>query len=375
MLKSAAIYPEIIDNTYIYKVADYVKRIKRYGFNEVFTTIHLPEYSLKEQIEALKIIACETKGANLELTVDIGGHFIKDILNNDEIINVLSNLKIDYIRLDYGFNDDDAKNLYNSIKFKGYVVNASIYDPKEAKQVIEMLKNIDSKIQIRACHNYYILENTGIDPIHSIKQDTIFKKMNIPVYYCVPSYSSPRQPLKKGLCTIENHRFKSLDYILSDLLLNYEINAFMLADEWLSDEELEIVDMTLKKINVKLHDIEDIEIEFYEGTSNVEKEIVLSDHVFRYDSPFDLLRSVTSRQMAEMARSIDPNNIYDMHLGDIIIVNRLNKRYSGELQVNLRNRKKEDGSNVVARVKKQEDLVKLWRYKEKITYCFKECQG
>ena len=372
MLKALAIYPHFIDQKYIDSVVKQVKMAKLYGFGEIFTSIHLPEYTLRDQLKALKIIALETKKEKMELTVDIGGHFIKEVLTDEEMIKIVKDVKIDYLRLDYGFSEEEVKKLYLSFDIKGFVVNSSTHNEEEITRIIKLFKDIDENIQIRACHNYYILKNSGIDSAFAIKQDRIFEKFGIPVYYCIPTYSHPRQPLKLGLCTIEKHRFQSIDYILTDLVINHNLKAFMLADEWPNEQELDTVYKTLKVLKEDLPQQIDIKVQFYQDITDIEKNIVLGQHLIRYDSPFDNLRSISSRQMAETAKIIEPNNITEIHAGDIIIINKLNKRYSGELQIAMKGFSKSEGINVVGRIMHKEDLVKLWRFKEKNIYKFIE---
>ena len=60
--------------------------------------------------------------------------------------------------------------------------------------------------------------------------------------------------------------------------------------------------------------------------------------------------------------------------GDITIDNINNKRYSGEMQVVFKDLKEDERINIVGRVVRQEDLIKLLRFKEGITYNFIEAK-
>lgn len=369
MLRCLAIYPHDINDNYINNIKNTLKLANKYNYQEIFTTIHLPEYSFENQIRCLKLLFNEMKHYSFDLTVDVGGEYFKYILSDKTILN---DIKIDYIRLDYGFDFKQVRDLYYLLKLKGFVLNASIYNDKEFENIINELNKIDHNISIRACHNYYIKEESGIDDIYAFKQDDYISKYNIPIYYCIPTYSNPRGPLYKGLCTIENHRFKSIIYIISDLVLNHNSSAYMIADEWLSEDEFIEIEKIFKYLYMDLSKIEIIKIKFFNNISDDERRIVLKEHVFRNDSPFNSLRSTSSREMAESGELINKNNIFDIKPGYITINNKLLKRYSGELEVSMIDKKAKEDTNVIARIVDKYDLIKLWRFKENIKYRFVE---
>ena len=78
--------------------------------------------------------------------------------------------------------------------------------------------------------------------------------------------------------------------------------------------------------------------------------------------------------MAEFASEIRPLNMVSRKKGDITIDNINNKRYSGEMQVVFKDLKEDERINIVGRVVRQEDLIKLLRFKEGITYNFIEAK-
>lgn len=370
MIKCLAIYPNKLDKEYVDKVNSTLELANKYSYNEIFTTIHLPELSLKTQLKALKYISKERKKYNLELTVDVGGSYICDILNSELIIQLLKESEIDFIRLDYGYLIDDVRTLYKRLNLKGFVLNASIFNEKEFIEQVDKLKNIDNNIQIRACHNFYVREETGLDETFAFKQDAYIRKYNIPIYYCIPSHSSPRPPLYQGLCTLEKHRNMGLEDIICDLYINHNLNAYMLADEWFNENEFKVIDDTLNGLCKELNDVEDIKVRVFNVTTKEEEEIILKEHEFRLDSPYNLLRSLSSRQMAEFSKEIEPNNTILRRKAYITIDNLLNKRYSGELQVVLEDKCEKVSCNVVGEIVDMQDLIKLRRFKEGIKYRF-----
>ena len=253
------------------------------------------------------------------------------------------------------------------------MVNASIYRKDEVSEVINNLRSLDEKLEIRACHNFYVRNETGIDETTAIRQDSYFKEYDMPVCYCIPSYSNPRGPLFEGLCTLEKHRHKTISEVLTDLIINYDVQYVMMADEWLSEDEFREFEETYEELSRPLNDEEEIHVKLDETVSQQEKNIVLNKaHVFRYDSPYDFLRSQSSRQMAELASVIRPGNTGKRVKGAITIDNERYRRYSGELQVVMTETESDDRVNVVGVVSNNKDLFKLRRFREGIRYRFIE---
>lgn len=374
MIKCVAIYPNHITDEYIGRVKKAVRLAHKYHMNEIFTTIHLPEYTLEEQLETFLLIAKEAKKYDLEVTVDIGGAYIEQILSDQQKLDILKEIEFDFIRLDYGYQKEQVTKLYKTLKIRGFVINASIYGKEEVDAIIAFLRSIDEKIEIRACHNFYIREKSGVDSEYAIRQDSYLREYQIPIYYCIPSYSHPREPLNLGLCTLEKHRYQSIRYVLTDLCLNYHLNAFMMADEWLEEKEYEEMEETLDILGRTLQKEEVIEVKFFENVSDEEKDIVLQSHIFRNDSPDQFLRSQSSREMAEFACVIKKNHTTIREEGVITIDNELNKRYSGELQVVTRKACEDENVNVVAKLAHPKDLSKLLRFREGISYRFREVE-
>ncbi len=372
MIKSIAIYPHLLSDEYERKVEKTIELASKYGFDEVFTTIHLPEIPLKEQIKAFGLISKLAKEKELEVTVDIGGYFFDEILENNQILESLKKIDFDFIRIDYGSDIEKTRKLYSVLSFKGVVVNASIYNKQEIKEEIKLLKDIDEKMEIRACHNFYPQPDTGLDETFAQKQDKYFKEKGIPVYYCIPSYLNPRGPIYEGLCTVEKHRYQEISFILADLYLNYDLSAFMMADEWLSEEEFVQVKQILNLLQEPLDRVVEIEVNLFSSITDVEKEIVLKEHQFRFDSSFDCLRSQTTREMAEFATSIIKNNDIEIEPGMITIDNELYKRYSGELKVMFIQKEKNEKVNVVGKISNTDDIIKLRRFREGYLYKFVE---
>ena len=84
MIKCVAIYPNHITEEYIQKVKSSVELAAKHHFDEIFTTVHLPEYTFEDQLTTFQLIAGEAKKYDLDVTVDIRGSYIAEILKDKE---------------------------------------------------------------------------------------------------------------------------------------------------------------------------------------------------------------------------------------------------------------------------------------------------
>ena len=163
----------------------------------------------------------------------------------------------------------------------------------------------------------------------------------------------------------------SIRNVLTDLIMNHDLKAFMMADEWLTEDEFKQIETVFEQLE-KNKGKNRIGITFYDNVSQEEKDIVLGKHLFRYDSPIANLRSQSSREMAEFAKDVKPNNMVIRKTGDVTIDNSLYKRYSGEMEVMLEDHDQDDRVNVVAHINDENDLYKLLYFRDGIEYIFEE---
>ena len=356
MHQCISIYPNKAQMNTASQIHDYIVSAKRYGINEVFTSIHLPEWSMDEQLHYLEMISEAAHHHHMELTADIGGPFIRKALSDETSLLRIKNAHLDYLRLDYGYDFKQLEILYHHLNLKGFVINASMMKEDEVRHHLEQFHQIDSDISIRACHNFYVREESGLDSDFALAQTEIFKKYDIPVYYCAPSYNHPRGPLYLGLPTLEHHRYQTLDFVLLELIHRFQADGILYSDEWMSENQFKLIHQVIqdKKIQIPV----------------ILKGIVINKHVFRYDSNKNYLRSRSSREMAEFAHQISPSHCVERNAGDITIDNERYLRYSGELQVVLIDSKQDDRVNVVAQLKDLSDLKKLAYFREGYTYEF-----
>ena len=357
MNKVISIYPNN-DPDYLKKCEEYISLAKQYSFQEIFTSIHLPEIDLDKQIEFLYQISILSKKYNMELIADIGGKSIKEIISNDYFLNKLKDTNLDYLRLDYGYDHDDISYLSKVLNNKGFVINASIYNKEDSIKEVEFIRSLYK--EVKACHNFYPREESGIDKEFALSQKEIFNELSVPIYYCVPSQINPRGPIFKGLPTIESHRYKPIDLIMLELINDYRADGIMLSDNFYRKEDFAIIDSICNKKEINITAV---------IVNDEYSDIVYQTHEFRYDSNSNYLRSKSSRTMAEKGKEIEPYNCTIRSVGSITIDNKNYQRYSGELQIVLNDNKADPRVNVVGYLQDVE-LEKLNYYRYGYKYIF-----
>lgn len=359
MNKCISIFPDLYTNDNIARWDKYIQLAKKYGFTEIFSTVHLPELPLSQQIEALRYISMLAKEYQMNLTVDIGGPYLKKILDDKRYLEKLKEIEIAFVRLDYGYNQKDVVTLYKELNLKGFVINASMYKAKEIEEKIQFLYSLGN-VEIKACHNFYPREEIGLDKDFALKQDEMFRKYDIPVYYFIPSLNRARGPVFKGLPTIEKHRYSDIVLTTLELLYVYKTDSFIFSDQFYSENSFKQFDDVIN------HQPLEIEVDLLNDNYD---DIVLKTHEFRYDSNSSFLRSRSSRQMSQYASVVEIDNTVDRLKGCITVDNKLYGRYSGEMQIVLKDKERDERVNVVGKID-DKDLEKMLYHDKGYSYKF-----
>ncbi|WP_320957060.1 MupG family TIM beta-alpha barrel fold protein [Enterocloster asparagiformis] len=366
MNSSIAIYPSVQWRQQTVQWSDYLEKAGEYGFREVFSSIHLPELALKDQVEMLEELARTANHLGMELTVDIGGGEIGQLLADSQMCARVRSAGIGLLRLDYGFCTEQAGALYNRLGIKGFVVNASIYDREEAEAVKKNLTAIDSRIELRACHNFYPRPETGLDREFFNEQNRIFAELGLITYACIPGKSHPRPPLGLGLPTLEQHRGMNLEQVCVDLVCSPGIGGVMAADEFFNETELACVARAVNREALTL------QIRLETGVGQVERELILGmSHHIRYDSNRQVLRSRTSREMSRIGAKVAPGLTGERRRGMVTVDNERYGRYSSEVQILLADLEADSRVNCCGQIS-EEDMWKLDFYRQGFDYQFQE---
>lgn len=336
---SVAIYPSKSNS--VHKIKQYLKMVKQYGCKEIFSSAHLPELTLTQQIDSLLELSTLVRQEELTFTVDLGGQHLFEILHNEQLTQKVANLHIDFLRLDYGYDLQILPDLIHKLGIHGFVWNASIMSEEDVDQHMAYVKQFKN-IKILACHNFYPRRETGLDSSFLKQQFSYFKKYDIPVTTCISSITNPRGPLYEGLPTLENHRFVSVGKATMELIKDRASTSILVSDEFIAEEECKCLCACMQREPIPLQLRVDASI------SKEEEHILFGQvHHIRYDSNTYILRSQSSRQMAEYAMKIKPRETAIRHPLCVSIDNEKYLRYSGEVQIVLKELPLDPRVNVV----------------------------
>ena len=366
MNSSVAIYPSAQWKQQTGKWAEYLKLAREYGFGEVFSSIHLPELGLADQVEMLEELGGLAGNLGMELTVDIGGGEIRQLLEDQELCARVRSARIGLLRLDYGFSRKQAGALYHRLGIKGFVINASIYNQREGENVKADLAAINPSIELRACHNFYPRPETGLDREFFERQNRIFAGLGLPIYACIPGKSHPRPPLGLGLPTLEQHRGMNLEQVCVDLVSSPGIGGVMAADEFFNEAELACVARAVRREPLTLR------IRLEAGAGCLERELILgAPHHIRYDSNRQVLRSRTSREISRIGARVAPGRTGRRLRGMVTVDNERYGRYSSEVQILLADLEADGRVNCCGQIS-EEDMWKLDFFRQGFDYQFQE---
>ncbi|MDR0545887.1 MAG: MupG family TIM beta-alpha barrel fold protein [Mycoplasmataceae bacterium] len=318
-----------------------IDKISDFGY---FSSLHLPEYNLKEQLIFLHELSKHI--GTRPLMVDISYENFQLIHKDFHFKKMFSQIKIDWLRLDVGFKIRLFQhNLAEYKNIQGLCINASTLNEDEIKQWKLFCKN--NKLDLTASHNYYPKQYTGLslDTVDAMQK--IFQQHKIYTWGFVPNINNPKPPLCDGLPTIEMMRNNSLKENLLIACTQNIFSGIIIADKVNTNELVTIKDIYLgKKVYIKVN--------LMNNLTEAEIKIINKPHFFRNDKSTYLLRSTASRLYAQSGSLVTPHNQKKRERGTITIDNKLFKRYSGELCIVLKNLPKDTRTNVVGWINRQD---------------------
>lgn len=300
---------------------NYLTKLKDNNVKLLFVSAHMPEMN-KDRDKELFVICSEAKKLGFRITLDVS----KPMFDNFNMPN------IDVLRLDYGFRNEDILDLVN----QGYLIelNASTISANTLEYLIN--HNIDMK-KIRVSHNFYPKPFTGLSYQNIEEKNKMFKKYDLTIMGYIASMTGKRPPIYEGLPTLEYHRYYPVGIALQEMkLLGFDEVFF--GDGFIGNKELE-----------KLADypVITLPIVIKKGISKIERELLLKKHRTRTDESLYLKRSTMYRNKGQDI--VEFNNV-EREYKDIVIDNRLYKRYVGEVCIIMRDGMGKDKRvNVVAR--------------------------
>lgn len=232
------------------------------------------------------------------------------------------------LRLDFGFSYNQIARLSSK---RNLALNAStlnmnyLYNLKAAKTRMG---------NIIAIHNFYPLEYSGLSYEYFNKQNELIKSFGLKLGAFIPGNGKLRGPVYKGLPTLENDRYKNpyLNFIKFKRL--YELDLILLAED-VVDKDKEYICKFAKNETISLPSYINDD---YKSIKSIKVRPDISEYLIRNERE---------------KKSILPQNPRFIKRGDLVILNNLSGRYSGEIEIIKKDLAISMQRNVIGRVDEQ----------------------
>lgn len=338
-------------NTQDYTLGDnlaYIKKAGKIGYKVVFTSLHLPEVNYKGVLDDFVEIAKAANENGMELIADISPVTMKTLNASVYHLKPFFEIGIKTLRVDYGFSAEEISMLTRN----EYGIKVQINASTLSEDSLERLKKMGADFsRISASHNFYPRPETGLSYRVFVEKSLICKKHGVPVFAFIPSQKGKRGPVYEGLPTLEIHRNTDAEIAAKHLIYTGLVDGAIFGDAYASDQEL------VKVASIKPEVIE-ISIKLRPDVTPEEKDIIfLPVHTNRLDAPDDIIRSEESRGYASTGKKIKPNNTSERKAYSVTIDNERYGRYSGELQVLLKDFPADSRVNVVGEIPENERIL------------------
>ncbi|MBM6629676.1 MupG family TIM beta-alpha barrel fold protein [Mammaliicoccus vitulinus] len=314
----------------------YIETMLEEGFQYVFTSLQIPEEDSSQYFEKLKELK-RLVGSKAEIIADASPHAFHNLGLSYKEPQVLSEIGIDYIRLDISLELEDIISLLDEVKI---VCNAST----DALNILTQLQsqNIDMT-RIMVAHNYYPRPETGLDKQFFINKNNELKSLfpDISIMAFVPG-TTLRSPVYQGLPTLEDHR---------------KVHPLVAASELLA---LGVDDICIGDTHINQPTINQFNTFFNNGivSLQVQSETKHLDYVIgrifhnRKDKARDVIRAEEARQT--FREEVLPENTVARKRGAITLDNIKYGRYMNELQIVNKHLNHNDAVNVIGYVCEQD---------------------
>ena len=313
----------------------YINRLKKYGFNGIFTSVHIPEEDSQKYRARLLSLGNLAKKNNLDVMVDIDQASLEKLNISLSSLDSLKEQGITGLRIDDRLAPEQIADLSQKIEIG---INGSTFTEEELKQLVAFDAKMES---IQAWFNFYPCPDTGISRKFLAEQTKMFKHYGMNVQAFFAGDENLRGPLYEGLPTLEKQRYYSpLASILE--LQNMGVDLVYVGDGGISEDSLRQIDTYKNKKQILLHT---------KKCKNGDKDLydyILGKHNQRPDPAEYVVRCEDSR--LHPVPVIKKNNTGKRYIGDITINNDKYQRYMGEIQILKVNLPASEKVNIVGKI-------------------------
>lgn len=319
------------------KTKQYLTDLASLGVKEIFTSMHIAEENTDDTLDKLKEVSAHINQLNMLLMIDVSSATLKLYdMTFDELLTFLKEIKVQKLRLDYGFTDEQIIEISKQFTI---VLNASTLDEAQTEKFVEMGLDLENII---ACHNFYPRPETGLSEKLFLEQNKYLKDKGFKVQAFIPGDKELRGPISAGLPTLEVHRGKDPLFTYLDLMNNLLVDEVLIGDISISEEVLariqEYIENDVIVLRTKNVQIDDPRLE----------DIFWDTHTNRRDVSDYVVRSAKTRLVVDF--EVEPIPPKERKLGTITIDNKNYGRYNGEMQITKRDLPEDERVNVLGQV-------------------------
>jgi hypothetical protein len=303
----------------------------------VFTSFHVSEEYDFSYMERAEQMCSFLSDIGYKIIADVSRKTL-DFFHMDNLIDFAHKMKIDILRIDYGYSEEEIAELAAQMPL---CVNASTLTAESAGGISR------DAVELYAMHNFYPRPETGLDREQFLARNQMLKKFGIKVLAFIPGDLEKRGPIFEGLPTLEDHRKADPYAAYIDLMHNYNIDQVFVGDGVLSQFQADLID------RYRQDNIISLPVSFPEEGNYLFQQI----YTVRVDSPRWLMRLQESREYSCFGQEIKPCHCVPREIGAVTVDNIHYQRYSGEVQIIKEPLAADERVNVIGMIPKSYQLL------------------
>lgn len=296
----------------------------------VFLSLHMGEEFSPDYCRRAEEVCRWLAGQGYRIIGDVSVKTMEQFGEHD-LAALARRLGLWALRIDYGLSEKEITALARQIPV---VLNASTTSPEATRRIAQ------GAVKVMAMHNFYPRPETGLDDAFFRETTQALQGEELSVLAFIPGDEELRGPLHLGLPTLERHRGLPPSVCFVDLAVNFGMGEIFAGDPGVSRRERERIRRFCQEGVIEL-------------PARLEKKAAaLYGRVFtnRVDSPSWMIRFAESRTYSCFGGEVEPENCGERRRGTVTMDNSLYGRYSGEVQLLLRDHPADERVNVVGHV-------------------------
>ncbi len=361
-----SLYPE---QETIEEIDSYLKLASKYGFTKIFTSIFSVQGTKEEIIAYFKNFTAIAHKYGMKVCGDANTDCLKKLGADENNLEVINEMGIDYLRMDMCYFDERDVTLINNKYGVGIEMSAGFIPAID--KAIEGGANPNN---LSVCHNFYPQTYTGADLESTMDVNNHWKQKKVRVAIFITSHVKDAHgpwPVHDGLVTIEEHRFMSVGDQVRHILAMDNVDEIIFGNAFACEEEFKEAADVMKEVYIHVEPFKDygemlekilphgdikrlpLRIEFEEGVTNIEKEILYyqTHQVGEY-----INYMIRDRWTRIFYKKVDitcrKSSKEYFEKGDVLIVNNNLEYYRAEIQICMKPMKNDGQRNLIGHISK-----------------------